>query len=152
MILLAFRAWQQYPDQMKEERKKEERLEKLRKRVSEILPDFQAWQKDFRPEDKWNLEEGKMSMWQISSWDCLCSTISVNSFLFAFFLLSTMWQYIWFARETLWMSALQSELTLKTELVYYCSAVKSSRCEHSYGPYYLHTPTSRHFVISLKQL
>ncbi|XP_026537524.1 coiled-coil domain-containing protein 191 isoform X1 [Notechis scutatus] len=42
MILLAFRAWQQYPDQMKEERKKEERLEKLRKRVSEILPDFQA--------------------------------------------------------------------------------------------------------------
>ncbi|KAK9402329.1 coiled coil domain-containing protein [Crotalus adamanteus] len=42
MILLAFRAWQQFPAQMKEERKKEERLEKLRKRVSEILPNFQA--------------------------------------------------------------------------------------------------------------
>ncbi|XP_015672344.1 coiled-coil domain-containing protein 191 [Protobothrops mucrosquamatus] len=42
MILLAFSAWQQFPAQMKEERKKEERLEKLRKRVSEILPNFQA--------------------------------------------------------------------------------------------------------------
>ncbi|XP_070606038.1 coiled-coil domain-containing protein 191 isoform X2 [Erythrolamprus reginae] len=41
ITLLAFRAWQEYPVQMKEERKKEERLEKLRKRVSEILPDFQ---------------------------------------------------------------------------------------------------------------
>lgn len=59
MILLAFRAWQQFPAQMKEERKKEERLEKLRKRVSEILPNFQACQKDFRPEDKWNLEGEK---------------------------------------------------------------------------------------------
>ncbi|XP_007431791.1 coiled-coil domain-containing protein 191 isoform X1 [Python bivittatus] len=42
MILLAFRAWQQYPAEMKEEREKEERLGKLRKRVAEILPDFQA--------------------------------------------------------------------------------------------------------------
>ncbi|XP_063161746.1 coiled-coil domain-containing protein 191 [Candoia aspera] len=42
ILLLAFRAWQQYPEEMKHEREKEERLGKLRKRVAEILPDFQA--------------------------------------------------------------------------------------------------------------
>ncbi|XP_060090629.1 coiled-coil domain-containing protein 191 isoform X2 [Heteronotia binoei] len=40
ITLIAFRAWQQFPMLMKEEREKEERLRRLRKRVSEILPDF----------------------------------------------------------------------------------------------------------------
>ncbi|XP_054829516.1 coiled-coil domain-containing protein 191 [Eublepharis macularius] len=37
---IAFRAWRQFPTLMKEEREREERLQQLRKRVTEILPDF----------------------------------------------------------------------------------------------------------------
>nr|XP_056714492.1 coiled-coil domain-containing protein 191 [Euleptes europaea] len=40
IILIAFKAWKQFPMLMKEEREKEERLQLLRKRVAEILPDF----------------------------------------------------------------------------------------------------------------
>ncbi|XP_015269054.1 PREDICTED: coiled-coil domain-containing protein KIAA1407 homolog [Gekko japonicus] len=40
ITLIAFRAWRQFPVLMKEEREKEERLQQLRKRVTEILPDF----------------------------------------------------------------------------------------------------------------
>ncbi|XP_066476853.1 coiled-coil domain-containing protein 191 [Tiliqua scincoides] len=36
-----FRVWKQFPALMKEEREKEKRLEQLRKKVAEILPDFQ---------------------------------------------------------------------------------------------------------------
>ncbi|XP_048349532.1 coiled-coil domain-containing protein 191 isoform X2 [Sphaerodactylus townsendi] len=42
VTLITFRAWQQFPVLMKEEREKEERLQQLRKRVTEILPDFQT--------------------------------------------------------------------------------------------------------------
>nr|XP_014433203.1 coiled-coil domain-containing protein 191 isoform X4 [Pelodiscus sinensis] len=41
ITLTMFRAWRQYPAMMKEEREKEARREQLRKRVAEILPDFQ---------------------------------------------------------------------------------------------------------------
>ncbi|XP_037764933.1 coiled-coil domain-containing protein 191 isoform X2 [Chelonia mydas] len=41
ITLTMFRAWRQYPALMKEEREKEARREQLRKRVAEILPDFQ---------------------------------------------------------------------------------------------------------------
>ncbi|KAG2457301.1 coiled-coil domain-containing protein 191 [Polypterus senegalus] len=39
-ILTPFRAWRRFPKFLKEERQKEERIEKLRKKVAEILPDF----------------------------------------------------------------------------------------------------------------
>ncbi|XP_062983002.1 coiled-coil domain-containing protein 191 isoform X2 [Elgaria multicarinata webbii] len=42
IMLNAFRAWKKFPALMKEEMKKEERLEQLRKRVAEILPDFRT--------------------------------------------------------------------------------------------------------------
>uniref|UniRef100_A0ABM5FX22 Coiled-coil domain-containing protein 191 n=1 Tax=Pogona vitticeps TaxID=103695 RepID=A0ABM5FX22_9SAUR len=42
IMLTAFGAWRQFPRLMKEEREKEERLQQLRKKVSEILPDFQT--------------------------------------------------------------------------------------------------------------
>ncbi|XP_042312657.1 coiled-coil domain-containing protein 191 isoform X2 [Sceloporus undulatus] len=42
IMLTVFRAWMQFPSLMKEEKKKEERLAQLRKRVAEILPDFQT--------------------------------------------------------------------------------------------------------------
>ncbi|XP_003202783.1 coiled-coil domain-containing protein 191 isoform X1 [Meleagris gallopavo] len=38
----AFKAWRQYPLLMKKEREREERRNQLRRRVAEILPDFQA--------------------------------------------------------------------------------------------------------------
>ncbi|XP_010019109.1 PREDICTED: coiled-coil domain-containing protein KIAA1407 homolog [Nestor notabilis] len=38
----AFKAWRQYPLLMKEEREREERRNQLRRRVAEILPDFQT--------------------------------------------------------------------------------------------------------------
>ncbi|KAJ7320283.1 hypothetical protein JRQ81_019794 [Phrynocephalus forsythii] len=41
-MLAAFEAWRQFPRLMKEERAKEERLGQLRKKVAEILPDFQT--------------------------------------------------------------------------------------------------------------
>uniref|UniRef100_A0A8D2LU56 Coiled-coil domain containing 191 n=1 Tax=Varanus komodoensis TaxID=61221 RepID=A0A8D2LU56_VARKO len=41
IVLIAFRAWQQFPALMEEERKREERLAQLRRIVTEILPDFQ---------------------------------------------------------------------------------------------------------------
>lgn len=37
----SFRVWKNFPAVMKEEREKEKRLQQLRKRVAEILPDFQ---------------------------------------------------------------------------------------------------------------
>ncbi|KAH0625035.1 hypothetical protein JD844_033057, partial [Phrynosoma platyrhinos] len=42
IMLTVFRAWMQFPSLMKKERKKEERLEQLRRRVAEILPDFKT--------------------------------------------------------------------------------------------------------------
>ncbi|OXB83355.1 UNVERIFIED_CONTAM: hypothetical protein H355_001792 [Colinus virginianus] len=41
LILEAFEAWRQYPLLMKKEREREERRNQLRRRVAEILPDFQ---------------------------------------------------------------------------------------------------------------
>ncbi|NWW51867.1 CC191 protein, partial [Pedionomus torquatus] len=42
LMLNAFKAWRQYPLLMKKEREREERRNKLRRRVAEILPDFQT--------------------------------------------------------------------------------------------------------------
>ncbi|KAM6291872.1 coiled-coil domain-containing protein 191 [Porphyrio hochstetteri] len=42
LMLNAFRAWRQYPSLMKKEREREERRNQLRRRVAEILPDFQT--------------------------------------------------------------------------------------------------------------
>jgi len=41
-MLDAFKAWRQYPLLMKKEREREERRNQLRRRVAEILPDFQT--------------------------------------------------------------------------------------------------------------
>ncbi|KFW01600.1 Coiled-coil domain-containing protein KIAA1407, partial [Fulmarus glacialis] len=41
LTLNAFKAWRQYPLLMKKEREREERINQLRRRVAEILPDFQ---------------------------------------------------------------------------------------------------------------
>ncbi|KAJ6662263.1 hypothetical protein lerEdw1_012426 [Lerista edwardsae] len=41
IIQTTFRVWKQFPALLKEEREKEKRLQQLRKRVAEILPDFQ---------------------------------------------------------------------------------------------------------------
>lgn len=38
----AFKAWRRYPLLMKKEREREERRNQLRRRVAEILPDFQT--------------------------------------------------------------------------------------------------------------
>lgn len=43
--LNALKAWRQYLLLMKKEREREERRNQLRRRVAEILPDFQTWQK-----------------------------------------------------------------------------------------------------------
>ncbi|XP_064500453.1 coiled-coil domain-containing protein 191 isoform X1 [Pseudopipra pipra] len=42
LILNAFQAWRQYPLLMKKEREREERRNQLRRRVAEILPNFQT--------------------------------------------------------------------------------------------------------------
>ncbi|NWR30446.1 CC191 protein, partial [Tachuris rubrigastra] len=42
LILNAFKAWRQYPLLMKKEREREERRNQLRRRVAEILPNFQT--------------------------------------------------------------------------------------------------------------
>ncbi|XP_078088569.1 coiled-coil domain-containing protein 191 isoform X2 [Mustelus asterias] len=42
MVKIAFRAWKSLPILMKEEIKKEERIQHFRKKVAEILPDFQT--------------------------------------------------------------------------------------------------------------
>ncbi|NWS43414.1 CC191 protein, partial [Probosciger aterrimus] len=42
VMMNAFKAWRQYPLLVKEEREREERRNQLRKRVAEILPDFQT--------------------------------------------------------------------------------------------------------------
>nr|XP_025949760.1 coiled-coil domain-containing protein 191 isoform X2 [Dromaius novaehollandiae] len=42
LMLSTFKAWRQYPLLMKKEREKEERKNQLRRRVAEILPDFQT--------------------------------------------------------------------------------------------------------------
>ncbi|NXP56741.1 CC191 protein, partial [Heliornis fulica] len=42
LMLKAFRAWKQYPLLVKKEREREERRNQLRRRVAEILPDFQT--------------------------------------------------------------------------------------------------------------
>ncbi|XP_062451436.1 coiled-coil domain-containing protein 191 isoform X2 [Rhea pennata] len=42
LMLSTFQAWRQYPLLMKKEREKEERKNQLRRRVAEILPDFQT--------------------------------------------------------------------------------------------------------------
>ncbi|NXL89640.1 CC191 protein, partial [Alectura lathami] len=42
LTLNAFKAWEQYPLLMKKEREREERRNQLRRRVAEILPDFQT--------------------------------------------------------------------------------------------------------------
>uniref|UniRef100_A0A8V0XLP6 Coiled-coil domain containing 191 n=1 Tax=Gallus gallus TaxID=9031 RepID=A0A8V0XLP6_CHICK len=42
LMLDAFKAWRQYPLLMKKEREREERRNQLRRRVAEILPDFQT--------------------------------------------------------------------------------------------------------------
>ncbi|KAM7131618.1 coiled-coil domain-containing protein 191 isoform 2-T2 [Ciconia maguari] len=42
LMLNAFKAWKQYPLLMKKEREREERRNQLRRRVAEILPDFQT--------------------------------------------------------------------------------------------------------------
>ncbi|KAK4830151.1 hypothetical protein QYF61_008639 [Mycteria americana] len=42
VMLNAFKAWRQYPLLMKKEREREERRNQLRRRVAEILPDFQT--------------------------------------------------------------------------------------------------------------
>ncbi|KAM6141129.1 coiled-coil domain-containing protein 191 [Pterocles gutturalis] len=42
LMLNAFKAWRRYPLLMKKEREREERRNQLRKRVAEILPDFQT--------------------------------------------------------------------------------------------------------------
>ncbi|XP_074753623.1 coiled-coil domain-containing protein 191 isoform X2 [Athene noctua] len=42
LVLNAFKAWRQYPLLMKKEREREERRNQLRRRVAEILPDFQT--------------------------------------------------------------------------------------------------------------
>ncbi|KAM6283808.1 coiled-coil domain-containing protein 191 isoform 2-T2 [Spheniscus humboldti] len=42
LTLNAFKAWRQYPVLMKKEREREERRNQLRRRVAEILPDFQT--------------------------------------------------------------------------------------------------------------
>ncbi|NXA40720.1 CC191 protein, partial [Eudromia elegans] len=42
LVLNAFKAWRQYPLLMKKEREREERKNQLRRRVAEILPDFQT--------------------------------------------------------------------------------------------------------------
>ncbi|KFQ74335.1 Coiled-coil domain-containing protein KIAA1407, partial [Phoenicopterus ruber ruber] len=41
LVLNAFKAWRQYPLLMKKEREREERRNQLRRKVAEILPDFQ---------------------------------------------------------------------------------------------------------------
>ncbi|KFV50809.1 Coiled-coil domain-containing protein KIAA1407, partial [Tyto alba] len=41
LVLNAFKAWRQYPLLMEKEREREERRNQLRRRVAEILPDFQ---------------------------------------------------------------------------------------------------------------
>lgn len=41
LMLNAFKAWRQYPLLMRKEREREERRNQLRRRVAEILPDFQ---------------------------------------------------------------------------------------------------------------
>uniref|UniRef100_A0A8C2U3A8 Coiled-coil domain containing 191 n=1 Tax=Coturnix japonica TaxID=93934 RepID=A0A8C2U3A8_COTJA len=46
LVLDAFKAWRQYPLLMKKEREREERRNQLRRRVAEILPDFQTWQNE----------------------------------------------------------------------------------------------------------
>lgn len=48
LMLDAFKAWRQYPLLMKKEREREERRNQLRRRVAEILPDFQTWQKKLK--------------------------------------------------------------------------------------------------------
>ncbi|XP_060626758.2 coiled-coil domain-containing protein 191 isoform X1 [Anolis sagrei] len=50
IMLTVFRTWSKFPALMKEEREKEKRLEQLRRRVSEILPDFRTLQMDSRQE------------------------------------------------------------------------------------------------------
>ncbi|XP_009946047.1 PREDICTED: coiled-coil domain-containing protein KIAA1407 homolog [Leptosomus discolor] len=56
LMLNAFKAWRQYPLLMKKEREREERRNHLRRRVAEILPNFQTQQKgvkgDFGKGDK----------------------------------------------------------------------------------------------------
>ncbi|KAM6319741.1 coiled-coil domain-containing protein 191 [Podargus strigoides] len=42
LMLNAFKAWKQYPSLVKKERQREERRNQLRRRVAEILPDFQT--------------------------------------------------------------------------------------------------------------
>lgn len=42
ITLKAFKAWRQYPLLMKKEREREERRNQLRRRVAEILPNFQT--------------------------------------------------------------------------------------------------------------
>ncbi|KAM4683129.1 coiled-coil domain-containing protein 191 isoform 4-T4 [Amazona ochrocephala] len=42
VMMNAFKTWRQYPLLMKEEREREERRNQLRRRVAEILPDFQT--------------------------------------------------------------------------------------------------------------
>ncbi|NXO21464.1 CC191 protein, partial [Cisticola juncidis] len=42
LTLNAFKAWRQYPSLMKKEREREERRNQLRRRVAEILPNFQT--------------------------------------------------------------------------------------------------------------
>ncbi|XP_053310211.1 coiled-coil domain-containing protein 191 [Spea bombifrons] len=42
VLLTAFRTWRKFPKLMRDQKQKEERLEQLRKRVSEILPDFKV--------------------------------------------------------------------------------------------------------------
>lgn len=42
VMMNAFKIWRQYPLLMKEEREREERRNQLRRKVAEILPDFQT--------------------------------------------------------------------------------------------------------------
>lgn len=68
--LNALKAWRQYLLLMKKEREREERRNQLRRRVAEILPNFQTWQK--RDEMRWDEKETRpvlfsaISCWQTS--------------------------------------------------------------------------------------
>lgn len=52
VMMNAFKIWRQYPLLMKEEREREERRNQLRRKVAEILPDFQTWQKRAKGDKK----------------------------------------------------------------------------------------------------
>lgn len=40
MVLTVLRAWRRYPRLIREEKERQHRLEKMRKKVSSLLPDF----------------------------------------------------------------------------------------------------------------